>query len=176
MLGYFSLMPNIEPELPELLQMLRDAGCMVVLETAGSGGTLDALAPSLPTIDVYIPSYEEAAHQTDMEDPAAIVKAYRTHGATGVVGVKLGADGAVISPTRGELLQIDPVTPPGPVVDTTGAGDAFLAGYVAGMLKGLCPRDSGRLAAATGACCVSDLGASAGLRDYIETAQLAGIS
>jgi hypothetical protein len=44
------------------------------------------------------------------------------------------------------------------------------------MLRGLSPAESGRLAAAAGACCVSALGASAGLRDFPQTAGMAGIT
>ncbi len=174
-LGYFSLMPRLEPDLPRLLAMLKELGTLVVLETAGSGGTIERLAPSLPHTDIYIPSFQEAANQTRETDPERILQTYRDHGATGVVGVKLGADGALISPTPGELIPIPPVSPPGEVVDTTGAGDAFLAGYVAGTLKGLTPLQSGRLAAAAGACCVTALGACEGLKNYEETSKLAGL-
>jgi sugar/nucleoside kinase (ribokinase family) len=51
-----------------------------------------------------------------------------------------------------------------------------LAGLLAGLLKGLSIAQAGRLAAATGACCVTGYGATAGLRGYDETARLAGVS
>lgn len=174
-LGYFSLMPRLEPDLPRLLAMLQDLGCLTVLETAGSGGTIERLAPSLPHVDIYIPSFQEAAEQTRQTEPEQILQVYRDQGAMGVVGVKLGSDGALLSPAAGQLISIAPVTPPGPVVDTTGAGDAFLAGYVAGTLKGLTPSESGQLAAAAGACCVTALGACEGLKNYEETSRLAGV-
>lgn len=173
--GYFSLMPNLQGDLPELFRMLRDVGCMTVLEVAGSGGTLSELAPTLQELDIYIPSYEEACHQTGLTEVGEILAIYRQHGAQRVVGVKQGEQGATISPQPGEIVKIECIAPPGPVVDTTGAGDAFLAGFVAGTIRGLTTEQSGRLAAAAGACCVTGLGASAGLRDYNETARLAGI-
>ena len=72
-------------------------------------------------------------------------------------------------------MSIECVPPPGPVVDTTGAGDSFFAGLLTGLLKGLDAERAGRLAAATGACCVTGYGATAGLRNYAETARLAGV-
>jgi sugar/nucleoside kinase (ribokinase family) len=61
------------------------------------------------------------------------------------------------------------------VVDTTGAGDCFYGGLLAGLLRGLAPGDAARLAAAAGACCVTGLGATTAIRNYEETARLAGI-
>ena len=91
------------------------------------------------------------------------------------MGVKLGSEGALLSPRAGEYVEIPQVVPPGPVVDTTGAGDCFYAGLLTGLLKGMSVERAGRLAAAAGACCVTGLGATAGLRDYQETARLAGL-
>ena len=73
------------------------------------------------------------------------------------------------------MLTVDCISPPEPVVDTTGAGDSFFAGLLTGLLKGLDVAQAGRLAAATGAFCVTGYGATAGLRDYAKTARLAGV-
>ena len=101
---------------------------------------------------------------------------YRACGAPGVLGVKLGAEGALLSLTDGEFIDINKVDPPGELVDTTGAGDCFYAGLLAGLLRGMTVDQAGRLGAATGACCVTAVGASAGLRSYDETLRLAGLS
>jgi sugar/nucleoside kinase (ribokinase family) len=92
------------------------------------------------------------------------------------LGVKLGAKGAVLSPAAGQYLEIPCAVPPGPVVDTTGAGDCFYAGLLTGLLRGLSPGDAGRLGAAAGACCVAALGATAGIRNFEETSRLAGVT
>ena len=81
-----------------------------------------------------------------------------------------------MSPADGEFVSIDLVKAPGPVVDTTGAGDSFFAGLLVGLLRGMSLADAGRLGAATGACCVTALGATAGLRDFAQTMRLAGLS
>jgi sugar/nucleoside kinase (ribokinase family) len=175
LIGYYSLMPNLDPDLPEVLAAIRQTGCRTALDAAGDGGAMQPLDRILPHLDVYVPSHNEAAHQTGYDDPRKILDAYRSCGAPGLLGVKLGSKGALLSPAAGEYLSIDCVSPPGPVVDTTGAGDCFFAGLLTGLLRGLDAGRAGRLAAATGACCVTGYGATAGVRGYAETAQLAGL-
>jgi sugar/nucleoside kinase (ribokinase family) len=173
LVGYFGLLPALEPDLAAALAVLKSAGCTVALETGGSGGSLAELAPALPHVDVYVPSLDEAAHQTGLADPRAIVDRYRGHGAAGIVGVKLGARGTLLSPAAGEFVEIPCVPAPGPVVDTTGAGDSLLAGLLTGIIRGMPLPDAGLLGAATAACCVTGLGAVAGLRSFEETWTLA---
>ncbi len=175
LLGYYSLMPNLEDDLPELLRQIRETGCRTALDSAGDGGGLQPLNRMLPHLDVYVPSLAEASHQTGQTDPERIIRVFRDCGATGLVGVKLGPRGALLSCPSCESIEIDPVPPPGPVVDTTGAGDTFYAGLLCGLLRGLPAEQAGRLAAATGACCVTGVGASVALRDYDRTARLAGL-
>jgi sugar/nucleoside kinase (ribokinase family) len=175
LIGYYSLMPNLEGDLPEIMAAIRSRGCKTALDTAGDGGTMRPLDRILPHVDVYVPSHNEATHQTGLEDPQKIIEAYRACGAPGLLGVKLGSKGALLSPAAGQYISVDCIAPPGPVVDTTGAGDCFFAGLLTGLLKGLSAERAGRLAAATGACCVTGYGATAGVRGYAETARLAGV-
>jgi sugar/nucleoside kinase (ribokinase family) len=172
-LGYIGLLPGLEPALGEAAAAIRAAGCRVVLETGGSGGTLGDLSAALPHVAVYVPSLDEAVHQTGLADPREIIACYRGHGATGIVGVKLGSKGAILSPAAGELIDIPCIPAPGPVADTTGAGDSFLAGLLTGLLRDMPLRKAGLLGAATAACCVTGVGATAGLRSFEETLRLA---
>jgi len=172
LIGYYSLMPNLEKDLADVLRAIRQTGCQTALDAAGSGGAMQPLDQLLPHLDVYVPSYAEACHQTELSDPQAIVDAFRSCGAPGLLGVKLGSRGALISPEAGQYIHVDAVTPPGPVVDTTGAGDCFYAGLLTGSLRGMSPAQAGQLAAATGACCVTGFGATAGVRGFDETVRL----
>ena len=61
-------------------------------------------------------------------------------GAPGLLGVKLGSEGALLSPRAGQYERIAQVAAPGPVVDTTGAGDCFYAGLLTGLLRGMSDR------------------------------------
>jgi sugar/nucleoside kinase (ribokinase family) len=165
----------LEGDLPEVLQAIRQRGCRTALDSAGEGGGLEPLDRALPHLDAYVPSHAEAVRQTGRSDPKEILEVYRRCGAPGILGVKLGSQGALLSPARGRYVPVAAVTPPEPVLDTTGAGDAFYAGLLTGLLQGIPPAESGRLAAATASYCITAKGATPGLRSYSETARLAGL-
>jgi sugar/nucleoside kinase (ribokinase family) len=175
LLGYYPLMTRLQPDLPEIFAAIRAAGCLTALDAAGDGGTMDQLAPILPQLDFYVPNETEAAHQTGLTEPREMILAYRAAGASGWLGIKLGERGALLSPRPGEFIDVAVARPPGPVVDTTGAGDCFYGTLLAGVLRGLAPADAGRLAAAAGAFCVTGVGATSAVRGYDETARLAGL-
>jgi sugar/nucleoside kinase (ribokinase family) len=176
LLGYYPLLPNLQSNLPEVLSAIRATGCMTALDAAGDGGTMEQLAGCLPHLDFYVPSLKEASHQTGESDPEKIIGTYRSAGANGLIGVKLGTRGALLSLKAGELIEVAPIAPPGDIVDTTGAGDCFFGGLLAGILRGHSIADAGKLAAACGACCVTGLGATTAIRGYEETARLAVIN
>ena len=176
LLGYYSLMPKLEPDLPRVFEAIRRVGCLTAMDAAGAGGTLQPLDKILPHLDFYVPSLAEGQNQTGQSDPQKILQVYRNCGAPGVLGVKLGKQGVLLSPGPDEYVPISVVDAPGEVVDTTGAGDSFYAGLLTGMLKGLSIEDAGSLGAAAAACCVTALGGASGGRDYAATAKLAGIA
>lgn len=176
LLGYYPLLPNLLDDLPEVLRAIQNAGCLTALDSAGDGGTLSPLDRCLPHLDFYVPSLAEAKNQTGESDARKIIDAYRHAGANGLVGVKLGEEGALLSPKPSEFIEVEAIEAPGEVVDTTGAGDCFFGGLLTGLLRDLTVSEAGRLASAAGASCVTGLGATTAIQAYAPTAQLAGIS
>ena len=172
LVGYYSLLPQLDADLPEIFREIRQTGCRTAMDAAGTGGAMQPLDKILPHLDVYIPSLSEARHQTGANDPEAIIEIYRQHGAAGLLGVKLGADGALLSPEEGTFQKVAAIQPPGPVVDTTGAGDCFYAGMLTGLLHDMPLEQCGRLAAAAGAICVTRPGASAAIGSLESTMEL----
>ncbi len=176
LLGYYSLMPNLESDLADVLARIRQTGCKTALDAAGEGGTMEPLSQLLPHLDVYVPSLAEAEHQTGLTDPRAIIDLYRGCGAPGIVGVKLGKSGVLLSEKPGEYVDVPICTPPGDVVDTTGAGDSFYGGFLAGLIKGMPMFEAGRLGTAAAACCVTAMGGCGGGRNFDETTAIAGLN
>lgn len=57
-------------------------------------------------------------------------------------------------------------------VDATGAGDAYVAGFLAGTIMGWDLKATAELAAATGAACVTAIGTTAGIQNLEETLKI----
>jgi adenosine kinase len=74
----------------------------------------------------------------------------------GMVVTTLGRDGSRIASQSG-VTKI-PAAPSGPVVDPTGAGDAYRAGLVAGLLRGLDVAASGRVASLAATYAIEQVG------------------
>ncbi|MET8350749.1 sugar kinase [Micromonospora sp. NPDC005206] len=124
-----------------------------------------ALRPLLPSIDLVVASDDELAVLTDAADPVA---ALRAAGVTEVV-VKHGADGATSHSALGTVHRPARVVP---VVDTVGAGDAFVAGLLSAWLDGADAPARLDRAVTTGAFAVATRGDWEGLPDRAELALL----
>ena len=124
-------------ELAVQIACCREAGRMVALDTSGEALTLVVNGPRDQLPHLIKPNADELAElsgrslQTvaDVADAAAELVG---RGVTTVL-VSLGADGAVLA-EAGTVLHGFAPTPA--VVNTAGAGDAFLAGYLATFTEG----------------------------------------
>ncbi|MEU1214600.1 adenosine kinase [Streptomyces sp. NPDC005791] len=76
---------------------------------------------------------------TALADPERTMRDITARGRAQAVVATAGADGAYLL-HDGELTHTPAVTPPAPVVDSNGAGDAFAAGFLLGLLHGEPPR------------------------------------
>ena len=108
---------------------------------------LALLKDLLPSIDYFMPSLEEAAFLSGRADPADAASFFMDRGA-GACIFKMGGKGSYARTPDGQLR-----TPAFkvPVSDTTGCGDAYCGGFVAGLVEGLDLEAACRLGAATAA-------------------------
>jgi sugar/nucleoside kinase (ribokinase family) len=168
-IGGSLVMPGIDGDpTAELLRRARAAGAITSLDTVwdDTGRWMKLLKPSLPYIDYFIPSLPEAQAIVGLDEPGEVAEALIDHG-VGTVALKMGADGCLVKsaekdPLRLPAYEVD-------VVDATGAGDAFAAGFVAGVWHGWSLEKTARFASAVGALCVTGTGASGGVRSLAET-------
>ena len=169
LLGYYALLPNLEPVLHEVLKAVQDTGCKTALDCAGGGGDMTPLDQCLPFLDIYLPTDHEARSQTGLSNPSDMIAKYRDCGATGLLGVKRGEQGVLLSPVPGEFLTIPAIRPPEPIMNTTGAGDSFYAGLISGLCRGMDVEDAARLGTAAASWCLTGLGATDKLQDFETT-------
>lgn len=94
---------------------------------------LDQMRALLPSVDILLPNLAEAQRLAGEALPEECARALLAMGPD-VVAIKLGRQGCVVA-TPGNVLRL-----PGfavPTRDSTGAGDSFDAGFIAGCLSGL---------------------------------------
>lgn len=138
------------------LEVARRAGIPVSFDPS-SAGFIRRKGLAMPKeTQVLMPNLEEAQALTGHTDPQAAAAAL---GETApLVAVKLGPDGALLC-ERGNLVYVPPSHPDGPVVDATGAGDAWGAAFVYGLRLGHSPVEAAQRANRLGAWLVTRMGA-----------------
>ena len=169
--SYFLLERSLGPGLAALLAAARAAGASTSLDTnwdpAGAWGA--AFFPDvLAQADLLLPNEAEALRMTGTTDLQAAI-AHLTK-AGGAVAVKLGARGALYAGGTHRYLATPPPMSP---TDTTGAGDCFNAGLLAGLLNGLEPPAALALGCAVGASSTQGVGGTGSAPDLTTALALA---
>jgi sugar/nucleoside kinase (ribokinase family) len=129
---------------------------------------LERLAPLLAVTDWFMPNGDQLLALTGRTEPADAIKDVLALG-TAAVAVTCGADGCLVArpgggaPVKLPALEVE-------VVDTTGCGDGFTAGLLAGLLAGpdpasTAPLDAAWLGLACGALVATGLGSDAGIEN-----------
>ena len=129
--------------------------------------TLDDLAESLPLIDCITPNEDEARHYTGRTQPEQMADELLRRGVRSVV-IKLGSRGCLYK-DAGQAIRLPACRIR--AVDATGAGDNFVAGFAAELLRGSAVKEALRFANACGAICTSAVGAAAALRSRDQVLQ-----
>lgn len=146
-LGAFFMLDALRPDVPRLFSEARQRGLTTSLDTnydpteRWDGG----LRQVLPLVDVFLPNEAELCAIGGSPDPDAALAALAQQ--VPIVAAKLGSQGGVAR--RGSTIAHAPALPVA-VVDTTGAGDTFDAGFIYGFLHGWELAATLRLACACG--------------------------
>ena len=157
---------------PASLALLREAkrrGCVVTFDLiAANAETAKIVKPLLPLIDYFMPSIEEAREMSGMNTAGDCAKFYIDLGATCCV-FTLGGDGAFYAHKDG--TRINSAAYEVNVVDTTGCGDAFDAGFIAALHYKMDMETSVRFAQAAAGLVATGLGSDAGIVSFEHTLQ-----
>jgi len=148
---------------PACARLAREARAAGTIVSADIDNIYEGLAELLPHLDVLISSSNFPRRLTGIADEREALAEVKSHlRSDAVVGMTLGARGAVIY-HEGRFVTSPALEVPGACRDTTGAGDAFHAGFLHGLLDGRDLEDCLRLGCAVAALKCRRLGARAGL-------------
>ena len=120
------------PACVRLAKAARDAGTIV---SADIDNVYDGLPELLPLIDVMIGSKEFPQRVTGVTDERAALVELKSRYGCALVGMTIGAAGAVVY-HEGSFVESSGFEAPSGCRDTTGAGDAFRGGFFYGLLNG----------------------------------------
>lgn len=150
-----------------LLEEAKRRGCTVTFDLlAAKNETLGLVKPLLPFVDYFMPSVEEAfamSGQSSVEDAARF---FLDQGVQCCV-LTLGGDGAYYAHADGTRLKRPAYAVA--VVDTTGCGDAFDAGFITALHRRMDTETALRFAQASAALVATGLGSDAGIRSFEHT-------
>jgi sugar/nucleoside kinase (ribokinase family) len=148
------------PDPAALVRLIARAGArgVTVSVDPGSAGYIadmgpDAFLDAVAGARVILPNLDEGRVLTGESEPERIVRALS--GRFETVALTLGVEGALVA-DRGVLTRVDAVR--ADIVDPTGAGDAWAAGFLAARLRGLPAGPAAEAAAGLAARAVSATG------------------
>ena len=167
--GGFFLMPKFDgPDTTKLLRLAKERGATTTMDVLGMEreGMADLILPCLPFVDFFMPNLEEARMITGMHGPDEMCKSFINAG-TKCVCLKMGERGSLVVTSSGERIR----TPAFKVnvVDTTGCGDAWSAGFITGLSLKFSLERAAQLGSACGSLVASGLGSDAGIVDLQAT-------
>jgi sugar/nucleoside kinase (ribokinase family) len=151
------------PAAAELLQHAKANGLSTSVDilAAGDTGLLQWIADALPHTDYLLPNDEQVLGFTGASDLLTGAQRLLAAGPT-CVAVTQGSKGALIVSNE-ETIEVPAFAID--VVDTTGCGDAFSAGFILGRAMGRDLREAARLGCATAAQVAGGIGTDAGAYD-----------
>ena len=159
------LLPGFEGEnLKELARKVKDMGKILSFDTAwdSTGRWLPIIEESIEYVDYFFTSIEEARMLSGQDHYQEMAKFFIDRGAKNIC-IKMGSEGSfVANRTEKKFFPALKVN----TVDSTGAGDAYVAGFLTGLLKGYSLLKCGLLANTVGAMSVTAVGATSAIKNW----------
>jgi len=150
-------------ELADIAKRAKSHGALVAVDVLHPGRPqdLERLAPLLAQADWFLPNADQLLALTGQASLGDAINDVLRLGTQGVA-VTQGADGCLLATQQAQTPESLPAIEVD-VVDTTGCGDGFTAGMLAGLLLGAAPADAAWLGVACGSLVATGLGSDAGI-------------
>lgn len=167
-LGGTGLLAKLDGEpSARLLAEAKKRGRTVTFDLLGANeNTIDLLLPLLPHVDYFMPSIEEARLISGAGDIQEAGRFFLDRGVKQCV-FTLGGDGVCFMDHKGEFVR-QPAFEIS-VVDTTGCGDAFDAGFITALHHKMDLKTALNFAQASAALVATGLGSDAGIKSFEDT-------
>ena len=153
------------------LQMARRAKASGVIVSIDIDNVFDGINELLPQVDILIASAEFPEKFIGIKDKRESLREIKSRFGCRIVGMTLGEMGSLIL-CEDEFIETNGFAVPNGCKDTTGAGDAFRAGLLCGLLKGETVETSAQMANAVAALKCRALGARTALPNTAELDEL----
>ena len=150
----------------ELFQAAQKAGVLTSMDVTNdfTGRWNEIISPCYPHLDYFLPSIDQAKLISGYQDPRDIAAFFLDRGVKHVA-IKLGAEGSFYqSGNKAFFCGTYHV----PVVETTGAGDAFCAGFLTALVRNCSPEECVLTATAASAQVIQAVGANTGMCSYAQ--------
>lgn len=171
-MGGTSLLSKLDGEpTVRALKYAKDHGVVTTFDQVAINrpDLLDLVKPCMPYVDYFMPGFEEAQMMCGMSDLHDVTNFFLDAGAKHVV-FKMGGDGSFIGwRENGSLKEIRLPIFKATVVDSTGCGDSYCAGFITGLSMGWDLEKAALLGTACGALVIQGLGSDAGIQDLEST-------
>ena len=159
-----------ETGIRDVFSYARSRGKMTVMDAAinvedPERDWLAYLSPAFAQTDVFFPSLSEAVKITGETDPEKIAEYFREFPMK-IFGIKMGGAGCFVTDFKEKRYIECPKNMP--VVDTTGAGDSFMAGLISGLARGMNVFSATEFATCVATKNVGVVGGTAGIPNYEE--------
>jgi sugar/nucleoside kinase (ribokinase family) len=151
----------------QILRRARDGGGTTSMDilSEGSPKLLNILKPCLPLVDWFMPNADQACKLTESGAPEDAALRLLELGVHGVV-LTMGGDGSLLVTPREQVrLAAHDIA----VVDTSGCGDAYCAGFIRALMLGWPSAECMKLGNAAAAMVAQGLGSDAGIRNLADT-------
>jgi sugar/nucleoside kinase (ribokinase family) len=151
----------------QILRRARDGGATTSMDilSEGSPKLLAILKPCLPFVDWIMPNADQACKLTESSTPEEAAPRLLDLGVGGVV-LTMGGDGSLLATARERIhLAAHDIA----VIDTSGCGDAYCAGFIRALRLGWPPSECMKLGNAAAALVAQGLGSDAGIVNLDDT-------
>jgi sugar/nucleoside kinase (ribokinase family) len=172
--GYLATPAFPPDQLAKLFREAKHRGLLTVLDVvmpAEDSFGIENVAPILPYTDYFLPNQDEATRLTGCADELAQAECLSALNPACTVVITCGPRGSLA--VRGKQVINTPAFPVD-AVEESGAGDAFTAGLIKGILKNWELADALYLASAVGASCTRSLGCFTGIFSFAEAVAFLG--